>query len=256
MERYVTHAVTLDFHDTLFLCDEWFQLEVRELPIQFLAWLADQPGQSRCERSQTEITSFYRQLRHTCIESGIEVDSLQCVAQVCRAFDVEVDQDLIATGVDHLMRGVLGAAQPRPGAAELVRTLKKSGVKLGVISNAIHHPFLEWALEKSDMLHEFDVVVSSASAGYYKSRVELYQLASKLLGVAADDTFHIGDSYRFDVVGASNAGMHTVWLNLAGAEIDGCQPDLVVGSLDGLAPLLFDRFSVGHVSRPGSTHAL
>lgn len=255
----MTHAVTLDFHDTLFHCDEWFQLEVRDLPARFLSWLAGQPGQTRCETPGAEVTSRYRDMRQACIENGIEIDSVEGVSRICREIGLAVDEGLIANGVDVLMRSTLGTVRARPGAAELVRTLRASGIKLGVISNAIHHPFLEWALEANEMLGEFDLVLSSAKAGYYKSRIELYQLASEMLDVAAERTIHIGDSYRFDVIGASSAGMRTVWLNLTGQSLrkaGGPQPDLVVESLNGLAPLLFETFNLGQAPRAGVPHAV
>ncbi len=255
-EKLLNCAVTLDFHDTLFLCDDWFQLEVRKLPNEFFDWLAQQPGQVGCEASPAEITTSYRQLRHTAIDGGIEIDSIECVARICREHHVEVDREVIAAGIDVLMRKTLSTARPRPGAIELVQALEGTGVKLGVISNAIHHPFLEWALDRFGMLDSFDLVLSSAKAGFYKSRIELYQIASDNLAISPEKMIHIGDSYRFDVVGATNAGMRTVWLNLTGAVADGVTPDLTVESLDGLAPRMFDTFAFGPASQTGTSHAL
>ena len=256
MEKLLSCAVTLDFHDTLFLCDDWFQLEVRKLPNEFFDWLAREPGQFSCDVSPTEITTRYRDIRHTAIQGGIEVDSVECVTRICHELDIELDRNVIAAGIDVLMRKALSTARPRPGAIELLQALEGTGVKLGVISNAIHHPFLEWALDRFGMLDSFDLVLSSAKAGFYKSRIELYQIASDMLAVSPEKMVHIGDSYRFDVVGASNAGMHTVWLNLTGAAADGVNPDLIVQSLDGLAPRLFDTFAFGPASQPGASHAL
>jgi putative hydrolase of the HAD superfamily len=83
----------------------------------------------------------------------------------------------------------------------------------------------------------FAVVVTSASAGYYKSRPEIYWHAAALLGAAAARTVHVGDSYRFDVAGARRAGMRTVWLRRDPAAVDGDggPPDLMVESLEGAA---------------------
>ena len=58
----------------------------------------------------------------------------------------------------------------------------------------------------------FTTVVTSASAGFYKSRPEIYLHAAEQLGVVPQPMVHVGDSLRFDVGGASRAGMGTVWL--------------------------------------------
>jgi FMN phosphatase YigB (HAD superfamily) len=237
-------AVTIDFHDTLFHCDRWFELEVRDLPALFFEWLASELPEFVVPDDELEVRRVYRQLRTRAIEDGIEVDSIDGVDQVCRAFDLHVDRRTIVYGVDILMRETLPSAMPFAGSIELVRSLRSAGLKLGVISNAIHHPFLEWALERFNFLNDFDMVLSSADAGYYKSRVELYQLAAERLGVRANEIVHIGDSYRFDVVGAAGAGMHTVWLNLTGDAARDVVPDLTVDSLVGLMPHLRNRFDL------------
>lgn len=251
----MAHAVTIDFHDTLFQCDEWFELEVRGLPAKFLHWKGRQPGGTSLVFDPHEVARSYRELRLGAIESGIEIDSIECVVRVCRDLGINVDHAEVADGVDVLMREVLPSACPRPGAVGLVNSLREMGIRVGLISNAIHHPYLEWALERHDMLGAFDLVLSSARAGYYKSRVELYELAASELGVSPEQTVHIGDSYRFDVAGAARAGMRTVWLNLNGDIAGEPAPDLTVRSLEGLAPLLIDAFHLTSAA-PGVTRAL
>ncbi len=248
-------AVTIDFHDTLFQCDEWFHLEVRDLPTQFLTWLAAQHRETSYIIDDEEIVRLYRAIRVDAIEGGIEVDSLECVRRICDQTGVQVSDDDIERGVEMLMRETLATSRPRPGAADLVHSLHSAGVKLGVISNAIHHPFLEWSLESAGLLDMFDLVLSSAEAGYYKSRVELYQLAADQLDVPPEMTIHIGDSYRFDVEGAARAGMRTVWLNLAGGTSNHVVPDLEVSTLEGLAPALFEMFQLNSNASPEAPHA-
>ncbi len=249
------HAVTIDFHDTLFQCDEWFLLEVRDLPVRFLSWLGEQSGGNVCATTPEEIAGLYREIRVAAIDGGIEVDSNECVKRICAQVDVRVDDAEIERGVDLIMRETLSTSRPRPGVSELVESLHSAGVKLGVISNAIHHPFLEWSLENSGLLDKFDLVLSSAKAGYYKSRVELYHLAAELLAVMPEQTIHIGDSYRFDVEGAARAGMRTVWLNLNGAPQQQLRPDLEVRTLEGLAPQILDMLQTKPLPPQRAPHA-
>jgi len=234
------HAVTIDFHDTLFHCDEWFLLEVRDLPGRFLEWLSDQSTDAVNIVDTDKVARLYREIRVAAIEGGIEVDSHECVRRICSQIGVPLDQSTIERGVDVLMRETLPTSCPRPGVVAMVAELHSAGVKLGVISNAIHHPFLEWSLERAGLLDKFDLVLSSASAGFYKSRVELYLHAADLLDVAPDQIVHVGDSYRFDVEGAARAGMRTVWLNLNDEPVQAVKPDLEVQTLEGLAQKLLD----------------
>jgi putative hydrolase of the HAD superfamily len=91
------------------------------------------------------------------------------------------------------------------------------------VSSAVHHPFLDWTLARFGLGDAFTTIITSASSGFYKSRPEIYQAALRDLGVAATETIHVGDSYRFDVQGARRAGLRTVWY--APTDVALAQPD-------------------------------
>ena len=80
--------------------------------------------------------------------------------------------------------------------------------------------------------------MTSAAAGYYKSRPELYWQTLAALGADPKRSLHIGDSARFDVDGAARAGLSTVWLDHGGSAKPATVPTLTVNSLDGIAPQL------------------
>jgi HAD superfamily hydrolase (TIGR01509 family) len=241
----LSRAVTIDFHDTLFLCDDWFMLEVRDLPAKYLDWQAARDGRPVSHELRQLITAEYRELRRAIIESGVEIDATENVFRVSRSIGLDPNRLDVALAVDELMAETLAAATPRPGAIELVRTMKSAEIPVGIVSNAIHQPFLEWAVEAAGMGDLFDSVLTSARAGYYKSRPEIYWQAASELGVRPEETIHIGDSPRFDVAGAARAGMHTVWLDLSHEPIGELLPDLTIQHLEGLAPRLFDTFAIG-----------
>ena len=67
-------------------------------------------------------------------------------------------------------------------------------------------------------------VFTSEDARSYKPRKELFELALKRTGLAADEVIHIGDSMSSDVKGAGALGIRTLWLNRFGKEV----PDGVV----------------------------
>ena len=234
----VEGAVTFDFHNTLVFCDQWFELEVRGLASAFLRWHANEVGDSPDARLEGEADVFYRRLREAIKRHGDELTAEASVARVLAHLGVAVDEGLIAVGVERLMRETLEEVRLLPGAEGTVRALASAGIPLGIVSSAVYHRFLEWTLERCGLLDAFDVVVTSASAGFYKSRPELFHHAATALGVAPDQAVHVGDSYRFDVEGARRAGMKTVWVRGEPGSwtSDTQQADLTIASLEGAAP--------------------
>jgi len=245
-------AITFDFHNTLASCPEWFELEVRHLPSSFLRWWSERDGRLLGPAILDEADARYRQLRREIIEHGNELTAEACLEQVFTAMQLHVsdmqlhvsdmqlhvsDED-VRSGVADLMRGALAGTAPIRGAVATVREIHRAGVPIGIVSSAVFHPFLEWTLESFGIRDAFEVVITSASAGFYKSRAELYVHAAELLGATPEHMVHVGDSFRFDVGGASRAGMGTVWLqgDRIESEDPSIQPDLVLSTLVEAAP--------------------
>jgi FMN phosphatase YigB (HAD superfamily) len=246
-------AITFDFHNTLAACPEWFDLEVRHLPSAFLRWRSSDPDPVLLDDADAR----YRQLRREIMAHGDELPAEACLVRVFTAMGMTFPTDEIAAGVAALMRAVLPHATPIPGAVEAVRAIQEGGIPLGVVSSAVYHPFLEWTLDAFGIGDAFRVVVTSASAGYYKSRPEIYWHAAERLEAAPERMVHIGDSLRFDVGGAGRAGLGTVWLRRDAEESgrDGFRPDLTIETLEAASPeilaLLHDR--VTRNGRSGAT---
>jgi FMN phosphatase YigB (HAD superfamily) len=229
-------AITMDFHNTLVECEPWFRLEVRSLPVEVLKIVSRHAGVTFSAVIFDSAESAYRKLRLAVHDHGHELPANRAVATVLESVGVCVDSALIEVAIESLMREALPDSRPVPGAAETVHRLATNGLKLGVVSSAVYHPFLLWALEKHRMLDHFDVVTTSASSGYYKSRPEIFWSALRALESSPEESAHLGDSLRFDVGGAAIAGMRTAWLRREGSHespTDGLRPDLILDSLIG-----------------------
>ena len=235
-------AVTFDFHETIARCPAWFELEVRRLPAAFLLWRAERTGRPVAPDRLAEAETAYRRLRQEIIEHGRELPAEACVERILTEIGEPVDPVVIATGVASLMRATLAEATPVPGAVATVRAVAAAGVPVGVVSSAVYHPFLDWTLAAFGLGAVCREVVTSASTGFYKSRPEIYWHAAARLGADPERTVHVGDSYRFDVVGARRAGMRTVWLRRdpTTAPGDGDPPDITLTSMEEGAPLILD----------------
>lgn len=228
-------AVTVDFHNTLIECDEWFQLEIRTLVSSVRDWAAANAGQRMPSIAGQVIDDEYRKLRLAIHSHGHELEAERAVAVVLDRLGIALARDVIAAAVRELMHGTRQFAQPVPGALQFLQELHAHGARVAVVSSAVYHPFLEWALDAFSMRDQLEIVVTSASCGYYKSRPEIYWAALAALGTPAQEAAHIGDSPRFDVGGAAAAGMKTIWYDRSRFSNDGTPefvPDLIVTDLE------------------------
>ena len=247
-------AITFDFHNTLAHSPEWFELEVKSLPSAYLRWLAEGSGDELAPAVLDDADARYRHLRREIMEHGEELSAEAGLERVFAAMDLAVPASDVATGIERLMRKALAGVTPVPGAVETVRAIREAGVPLGIVSSAVYHPFLEWTLRTFGILDAFAVVVTSASAGFYKSRPEIYWHAAERIGARPERMVHVGDSLRFDVGGAQRAGLGGVWLRHGHDESasNGIEPDLTLDTLTAAAPkiLALLRARVANGARP------
>lgn len=92
-----------------------------------------------------------------------------------------------------------------PGTHETLDALKEQGYQLHIITNGFKEvQFIK--LEKSDLLHYFDLVLCSEEVGKSKPHPEVFQYALAETGAGSNESIMIGDDYQVDIIGASNAG--------------------------------------------------
>lgn len=239
MKSWVLQVLTFDFHNTLAACDPWFDLEVRDLPWAVLELL----GAALPVTEKFLVDGAYRQLRLDVIASGNEIDAYDAVLRIVDGLDIAANRATVTRAVDDLMYRSTLAMAAEPGAVETVRSLHRAGVKLGVVSSAVHHLSLGRMLDRLDITSCFDTVVTSASSGFYKSSPAIYEAALGLLDGEAATSVHVGDSLRWDVATAQQAGMTAVWLETSRREVFAgnapvATPSLALSSLEGAGPTL------------------
>lgn len=239
-------AITFDFSNTLVDCTPWFDLEVYHLPGSWLAWWSRNGGPGFDPALADRANAAYRDLRAEIHEHGNELTTEQSIHDVMGRLSMTVPDDAVMAGAHDLMWETLQHAELVPGAVEAVDGARAFGLPLGIVSSAIHHPFLLWALDRFDLADRFDVVATSASIGFYKSRPEIYTRTLELIGANPADSIHIGDSWRFDVEGAARAGMRTVWFDRPSRrpECPELHPDSVITTMADL-PATLGRMMAG-----------
>lgn len=223
--------ITFDFHNTIAHCDSWFRLEVHTL----VSSVATRLG---IGSSPTQLDAAYRALRADVMATGNEVTAYDAATLVLRQFGHAPARQTVIDAVDALMREAMTDLRPVPGAIETIRFLRASGARLGVVSSAAHHDFLEWALAVFDVRDAFAFVLSSADFGLYKSNPEIYRHAMRLGGAEPARSLHLGDSLKWDVESAQQAGMHTAWLRSPNRYEVSAVPDIELETLEGAGPVI------------------
>jgi putative hydrolase of the HAD superfamily len=103
----------------------------------------------------------------------------------------------------------------------VLEELRRHGLRIGLISNGARD------LEEFAAHHalEVDAMVGSRSHGRVKPDPSIFNAALDALGVAAEETAMVGDSYADDIEGARRLGMRAIFLDRNGVLPD--EPDRI-----------------------------
>jgi HAD superfamily hydrolase (TIGR01549 family) len=100
------------------------------------------------------------------------------------------------------------------GLLETLKTLKQHGYLLGVLSNR-NEPYSDYLAELG-LGEFFSLAVFAGEAGIYKPNPGVFHYLLEKAGVSAGESIYVGDNYYADVVGARNAGMSPILLDVNG----------------------------------------
>ena len=121
-----------------------------------------------------------------------------------------VDNKFLAAGIVAYRRAREANLMAYPNVNKTLLALSKSGIKLGVVSDA---PSREaWMrIYYLNLYHYFDVVITFDDSGERKPSPIPFQLALDGMGLLPEETIMIGDWPERDVVGAQQIGMKTAF---------------------------------------------
>jgi 2-haloacid dehalogenase len=122
-----------------------------------------------------------------------------------------------------------------PAALERLRS---AGMKRAILSNG-SPPMLEAAVGSAGLTAHFDQVLSVESVGIYKPDPRVYRLATDALGVRPEQV-SFQSSNGWDIAGAANFGLRTVWINRFAQQRERLPtgPDVELKSLEDLPAVL------------------
>ena len=97
------------------------------------------------------------------------------------------------------------------GAQEVLRYLSAK-YSLHIITNGFEE-VQQTKLDRSNIAHYFNSVTTSEEVGVKKPHPLIFEHALRLAGAAPGNSVMIGDTYEADILGAQNAGMHSICFN-------------------------------------------
>ena len=128
-----------------------------------------------------------------------------------------------------------------PDVDEVLNLLYRRFI-LGVITNGPNTQ--REKIDTTNLADYMDVVIISGEVGVGKPDPGIFTRALTPVQVSPREAIYVGDSLTWDIPGAKNAGLYSVWINRKRVRRphDATQPDVEITTLRELIPILgFDR---------------
>lgn len=142
---------------------------------------------------------------------GREKDPFRIIRDLVDRVKPEISDELVRQAVE-IRKKRFGQALINIPVENIktLKSLKESGLKLGLLSNADVMEIAMW--DKSPIAGLFDSTVFSCFAGYAKPDREIYEISMKELGVTSQESVFIGDGGSNELKGAKEAGLTTIMI--------------------------------------------
>jgi len=188
----------------------------------------------------TEIDRAFRETRHA---RGLELPTLERFEAVVDRLGIDAPElpgVLTETHMGMIRKQVSVPENHKRVLDDLVRR-----VRLGLCSNFSHSAMALGLLDDCGFRAHLDALVISDAIGIRKPRAEIFEAVLAELGVAPEETLHVGDSLSADIGGAAPLGIRTAWITrrIADREAalrahEGPSPDCVIADLSEIEGLL------------------
>jgi putative hydrolase of the HAD superfamily len=123
-----------------------------------------------------------------------------------------------------------------PDAHAVIDALRQRGLLLALVTNGAAD--LQRAkIDRFDLSRRFHHIQIEGEHGFGKPEERAYRHAMSALGVAAAQTWMVGDNLEWEVVAPQRLGIHAIWYDPAGAGVPTgsvARPDRIISSLSEL----------------------
>ncbi len=141
-----------------------------------------------------------------------ELDVAPLLCRQLARFGVQVDMQAAGDLASLFYEPLRRAAQPEPGAHEVLGKLRDASIGLAVVSNTfVPGAALDAHLDREGLLEFLPVRVYSCDVGYRKPDPRIFRIALNQLAVRPAQAMFVGDALQVDIKGANRVGMLSVW---------------------------------------------
>jgi putative hydrolase of the HAD superfamily len=232
----MTRAVLFDLDDTLFDHHRSASAALRCIHQSFAPSVA-------FDAFERHHTQYLEEMHVEVLAGRVEMNEArrERFRRVFRALGLALPADQTDAVATAYRTGYLAARRAMDGAIELLTALH-ARTRIGIVSNNLLDEQVE-KLHHCRMDPFVDVLVVSEEAGIAKPDPGIFQIALDRLGIRAEETVMVGDSWANDIVGARRAAIRAVWFNprgLAKPEADtGVDEIAALTPVQSVIPVLF-----------------
>ncbi len=188
----------------------------------------------------SEIDRTFRETRHA---RGLELPTLERFEAVVDRLGIDAPE--LPEILTEIHMGMIRDQVSVPENHKRVLDDLVRRVRLGLCSNFSHSAMALGLLDDCGFRVHLDALVISDAIGFRKPRAEIFEAVLAKLGVAPEETLHVGDSLSADIGGAALLGIRTAWITRRVADREaalraheGPSPDCVIADLSEIEGLL------------------
>lgn len=187
-------AIAFDIDGTLY---ETWKLNIR-IPLRFLAhiYFFSVYGLVRVKLRKMNITENFSQLQNQYMAKALFMSEEKAAKKMDR---------IVYSGLNPYFKKFSACKN----AVETVKAFKEAGFKIALLSD--FPP--EQKGELWGMKPYCDVMLGTESCGALKPSPVPFKKMAQELGIAPEEILYVGNSFKYDVLGAKAAGMKAVWFS-------------------------------------------
>lgn len=206
-------AILFDMGDTLIEYTSYNPLQGNKKLLEY----AYNPNEVKAEEVQELATELGQELYGKRDFHNIEINlrSFQrLLFEMCN-----ITFDLSPLELENLFSRSAFEKRVMKGVIAFLDYLETEGIRTGILSNSsFSEEALIQELKDCGINHRFEFLISSMEYCIRKPDKRLFEIALIKFGLEAEDVWYIGNSFKYDVIGANNAMLKPVWLNREGLE--------------------------------------
>ncbi len=202
-------AILFDAGDTLI---EYIEAEPLE-GTKALLEKAHNPDQVTAEEIQTYAIEMGEAFNESREQTGIEYSMRSFQRFLYEMHSISFELDPIQ--MENIFNQSAFKGMAMEGVLEFLDYLEKQGIRKAILSNS---SFSEEAIREELRAYDiddsrFEFVISTSEYGFRKPNKRIFELALKKLNLKSEEVWYIGNSFKYDVIGAQNAGIYPIWFN-------------------------------------------